>query len=133
MTVCLVVLVSIVVHGIAVTPAMRLLDRHRRLRDRDWIELVLPNRCNGASLLATIYPGTLAAPKIGTARDNGRLHRAINAAKGTIAGDAQIAEPSAMLTRTAGTWGGAERVNGPSARGSSRASPADPLVRVRQT
>ena len=31
-TVCLVVLVSIVVHGIAVTPAMRLLDRHRHLR-----------------------------------------------------------------------------------------------------
>ena len=33
-TVCLVVLVSIVVHGIAVTPAMRLLDRHSRLRRR---------------------------------------------------------------------------------------------------
>ena len=29
-TVCLVVLVSIVVHGVTVTPAMRVLDRQRR-------------------------------------------------------------------------------------------------------
>jgi NhaP-type Na+/H+ or K+/H+ antiporter len=29
-TVCLVVLVSIVVHGVTVTPAMRFLDRQRR-------------------------------------------------------------------------------------------------------
>ena len=33
-TVCLVVLVSIVIHGVTVTPAMRFLDRQRR-RGRD--------------------------------------------------------------------------------------------------